>query len=52
MRIREIVIDIGWLILVILLIPVAIPVVAVGFIALCGKRVYDRRRQHAYPVSA
>lgn len=47
MRIRELVIDVGWMLLLVLLIPVALPLVALGFIGLLGKRLYDRQRHQS-----
>lgn len=50
MRTRELVIDVGWLLLLVLLIPVAIPAFALLCIGLLGKRLYDR--YHRQPAEA
>lgn len=48
MRGREIAADIGWLILIAMLLPLAIPLAALAFIFLLGQRLYaghlERRR--------
>jgi hypothetical protein len=47
-RTREIATDVGWLILIVMLLPLAIPVTALAFMCLLGQRVYaghlERRR--------
>jgi hypothetical protein len=47
-RTREIAADVGWLILILMLLPLAIPVAALAFIFLLGQRFYaghlERRR--------
>ena len=48
MRIGEIAADVGWLILIVLLLPLAIPLAALAFMFLLGQRLYagyrERRR--------
>lgn len=45
MRIREIAEDVGWLILIVLLMPLAIPVAALAFMFLLGQRLYAGHRE-------
>lgn len=48
MRTREIAADVGWLILIVMLLPLAIPIAALAFMFLLGQRFYaghlERRR--------
>jgi hypothetical protein len=44
-RTREIAEDVGWLILIVLLLPLAIPVAALAFVFLLGQRVYAGHRE-------
>lgn len=48
MRTREIATDVGWLIVILMLLPLAIPFVALAFMFLLGQRFYaghlERRR--------
>ena len=45
---REVAADVGWLILILMLLPLAIPIAALAFIFLLGQRFYaghvERRR--------
>jgi hypothetical protein len=47
-RFREIAVDVLWLVLIVLLLPLAIPVAALAFMFLLGQRLYagyrERRR--------
>jgi hypothetical protein len=47
-RTREIATDVGWLILIVMLLPLAIPIAALAFMFLLGQRFYaghlERRR--------
>lgn len=52
MRIREIALDVGWLILLVLLIPVALPLFVLGFIFLLGQRLYAGVRNRWQPSAA
>jgi hypothetical protein len=44
-RTREIAEDVGWLILIALLLPLAIPVAALAFVFLLGQRLYAGHRE-------
>jgi hypothetical protein len=44
-RTREIAEDLGWFILIVLLLPLAIPVAALAFVFLLGQRVYAGHRE-------
>jgi hypothetical protein len=44
-RTREVVTDVGWLILIVLLLPLAIPVAALAFAFLLGQRLYAGHRE-------
>jgi hypothetical protein len=44
-RTREIAEDVGWLILIVLLLPLAIPVAALAFVFLLGRRLYAAHRE-------
>jgi hypothetical protein len=47
-RTREVAVDLVWIILILMLLPLAIPIAALGFIFLLGQRFYaghvERRR--------
>ena len=45
MRTREIAEDVGWFILIFLLLPLAIPVAVLAFVFLLGQRVYAGHRE-------
>jgi hypothetical protein len=51
-RIREIALDMGWILVVVLLIPVTIPLVALGLTLLLGQRLYMKARHQWQPSSA
>jgi hypothetical protein len=44
-RTREIAEDLGWFILIVLLLPLAIPVAALAFVFLLSRRVYAGHRE-------
>jgi hypothetical protein len=44
-RTREIAEDLGWFILIVLLLPFAIPVAALAFVFLLGQRLYAGHRE-------
>jgi hypothetical protein len=44
-RTREIVEDVGWFILIVLLLPFAIPLLALAFVFLLGQRLYAGHRE-------
>jgi hypothetical protein len=44
-RTREIVADVGWLILIVLLLPLAIPLAALAFAYLLASRLYAAHRE-------
>jgi hypothetical protein len=45
MRAREYATDVGWLILIVLLLPIAIPIAALAFVFLLGQRLYAGHRE-------
>lgn len=45
MHTREIAADIGWLALIVVLMPLAIPFLALAFVALVGQRLYAGHRE-------
>jgi hypothetical protein len=44
-RTREIVEDIGWIVLIVLLLPLAVPILALAFVFLLGQRLYAGHRE-------
>lgn len=44
-RTREIAADVGWLVLIVLLLPLAIPVAALAFVFLLGQRLFAGHRE-------
>jgi hypothetical protein len=51
-RIREIALDIGWILVLVLLVPVAIPLVALGLTCLLVQRLYAKARLQWQPSAA
>jgi hypothetical protein len=49
-RIREIALDMGWLLVLVLLIPLAIPLFVIAFIFLLGQRLYSGARHRWQPA--